>query len=92
MHQDIEITYYQLPELINFWFHAGGWDNLPNMVKLVTIHAALKCLQMAMDYADDGNDPIEYLEMGNKELDFIDWFIGDLDAEEMGNANLPSNY
>jgi hypothetical protein len=86
MHQEFEVNYYWFPEAVKFMFWSGKWHTLPESVRAPLVFMILSVLQPALEYADDGSDPIELLEMGNSELDFIDHLLEDMDAKEMGNG------
>ena len=77
MHQNVEYEAY-VDELIdrNRIDNLGQWT-FPYMYLMVEL--ARNCLTSVYEYADDGSNPVDLCDICNSELDFIDWFIDEID-------------
>lgn len=77
MHQPTEYEAYvdELMDRNNLDINQlGQWKLSYPMTEL-----ARACLINAYEYADDGSNPVELCDICNSELDFIDWFIDEIE-------------
>lgn len=64
------------------------WDQLPEELSPILYEMAYNIVNMCHQYADDGSDPLEYAEVANSEMDFIDWFVEEIENDDFQNGRL----
>lgn len=76
MHQDIE--YEDLLDRYVDIYVYGFNDRVPHFVLYLSLNMAKKVVEMALEYADDGTDPLDYTDPFDSSLDDIETFSEEL--------------
>tara|TARA_B100000965_G_C18990464_1_gene498004 strand:- start:149 stop:382 length:234 start_codon:yes stop_codon:yes gene_type:complete len=76
MHQDVE--YEDLLDRYLDIYVYGFNDHVPHFILYLSLNMAKKIVPMALEYADDGSDPLDYTDPFDSSLDDIETFSQEL--------------